>query len=35
VKSAIPFKDWVIAYSQGKSPKYDDKDADELVSLIQ
>lgn len=35
VKSSIPFKDWVVAYSQGKSPKSDDKDADDLVSLIQ
>lgn len=35
VKLAIPFKDWVIVYSQGKNSKYDDKDADDLVSLIQ
>lgn len=35
VKLSIPFKDWVIVYSQGKNPKFDDRDADELVSLIQ
>ena len=30
VKQAVQFKDWVIVYSQGKNPDYDDKDADSL-----
>lgn len=34
VKTAIQFKDWVVVYSQGKNPKYDDSDADNLVDLI-
>ncbi len=35
VKLSIPFKDWVVVYSVGKNSKYDDKDADDLVALIQ
>lgn len=34
VKERVDFTDWVVVYSQGQNPKYDDGDADNLVSLI-
>lgn len=34
LKNSVYFKDWVVVYSLGKNPKYDDKDADELVSVL-
>lgn len=34
VKERVEFKDWVVVYSLGQNPKYDDGDADNLVSLI-
>ena len=34
VKEAVEFKDWVIVYSQGKNPTYDDNDADDFSDLI-
>lgn len=34
LRNSTHFKDWVIVYSCGKNPKYDDQDADGLVSLL-
>jgi len=34
LKITIPFKDYVICYSLGKQPKYDDSDADQLVDIL-
>ena len=34
LKNSLHFKDWVVVYSYGKNSKYDDQDADDLVSLI-
>lgn len=34
VKNAVDLKDWVLVYSQGKSSKYDDADADAFVDLM-
>lgn len=34
LKNPVHFKDWVVVYSLGKNPKFDDKDADELVSVM-
>lgn len=34
LRNAANFKDWVIVYSSGKNPKYDDQDADGLVTLL-
>lgn len=34
LRSTIPFKDYVIVYSVGNNPKYDDNDADALVNNL-
>lgn len=34
LRNSIHFKDWVVVYSCGKNAKYDDQDADGLVSLL-
>jgi len=34
LKSSVHFKDWVVIYSYGKNSKYDDEDADNLVSIV-
>lgn len=34
LKKCVDFKDWVVVYSCGKNSKYDDNDADSLVSII-
>ena len=34
LKNSKHFKDWVLVYSVGKNPKYDDKDADDLVGIL-
>ena len=34
LKNSLHFKDWVVVYSYGKNSKYDDQDADDLVSII-
>lgn len=34
LKKGEHFKDWVVVYSQGKMPKYDDQDADALYDVI-
>jgi hypothetical protein len=34
LKKGEHFKDWVVVYSQGKQPKYDDQDADALYDVI-
>ena len=31
LRITVPFKDYVIVYSTGQNPKYDDNDADALV----
>lgn len=34
LRQCVHFKDWVVVYSHGKNPKYDDGDADSFVSLM-
>ncbi len=34
LKQVENFKDWVVVYSLGKNPKFDDKDADALIDVL-
>jgi len=34
LKTPINFKDYVIVYSLGKDPKFDDREADNLVDIL-
>jgi aubergine len=34
LRNSVAFKDWVVVYSYGKNTKFDDQDADNLVSIL-